>query len=130
MADAQTAMERLAALVPKALAEVKAAQVEVATARREAASPLGEGFKLGLAAAAKAVRSECEKCDGAGWLWGDELSVPPDRDRSYGTDDTRYSCDSDLCRLAESIGGLRAPERTETAAEAEGGSAGLDEGED
>ena len=36
----------------------------------------------------------CKKCDGAGWLWWDEL------DRYYGPaletgcDDTRYSCDA------------------------------------
>ena len=36
-------------------------------------------------------RMKCEKCDGAGWLWGYELD-DPDED-TYTDSMTQYTCD-------------------------------------
>lgn len=45
------------------------------------------------------AHKHCPKCGGAGWLWGHEL------DNYYGenpsSDDTRYSCDSEVCNGTE-----------------------------
>jgi hypothetical protein len=50
--------------------------------------------------AARKVSSMCPKCGGDGWLWGHELVVTPDVE---GTDDTKYSCDSEVHDYAAAI---------------------------
>jgi len=49
----------------------------------------------GTIAEEPAKRVECEKCGGAGWLWGHELDTYYPPDPSYGPDDTRYLCDGE-----------------------------------
>jgi hypothetical protein len=66
----------------------------------------------GRDAAAVKLSSMCPKCDGAGWLWGHELIVTQDVE---GTDDTKYSCDSEVHEYADSIRALAPPPATDPA---------------
>ena len=36
---------------------------------------------------------KCDKCNGHGWLWWDELEVYKGPAKETGEDDTRYTCD-------------------------------------
>lgn len=42
--------------------------------------------------------TDCQKCEGAGWLWWYELDDYDGPAIKTGTDDTRYSCDGEAHR--------------------------------
>lgn len=46
----------------------------------------------------KVYKRFCEKCDGAGWLWWYELDDYRGPADESGHDDTKYLCDSSICR--------------------------------
>ena len=84
-----------------ATAQRNAAQAEIATLKRERDEARAENERLRPKPRVKPQPAhECEKCGGYGWVWGHELNEAPDRDPSYGPDDSRYSCDGEGCRLA------------------------------
>ena len=68
-------------------------------------------------ACAKVVQCQCEKCGGAGWLWGHELEDydPPHPGQH---DDTRYSCDGIACKHANAIHAIPLPDHVALLAEA------------
>jgi hypothetical protein len=50
-------------------------------------------------AAGKIVRGYCNKCGGLGWVRGRRLDHPgPEISQ-----DAKYSCDSEICRIADKI---------------------------
>lgn len=55
-----------------------------------------------LERAGKSAISSCQKCGGAGWLWGHELANY-DNPHPGQADDTRYSCDGEGCAAASTI---------------------------
>lgn len=62
-----------------------------------------------LEEAAKKICSMCEKCSGAGWLWGHELDCPPENVTQ--PDDTRYLCDGDWHKGEAAIRALKSEEK-------------------
>lgn len=74
-----------------------AAQAEIARLTAALATARGDGMRE----SANILQDGCEKCGGAGWLWGHEKDCPPEVDQY--PDDTKYSCDGASCSHASTI---------------------------